>query len=65
MNRPFAFIILAVASLLTSGTGYARPGPFVFAYDLQGPGAATVAAAIGLNTLYIQAHPEAAVYGPG
>ena len=58
MNKPFAFIILAVALLLTSGTGYARPGPFVFAYDLQGPGAATIAAAIGLNTIHLQVGAE-------
>ncbi len=53
MNRQGAFILVTLLLLAGASVGYARPGPFVFAYDLQGPDAAPLAAAIGLNTLYL------------
>jgi len=59
MNRAGTVILVTLAVLVSSSAGYAQPGPFIFAYDLQGPDAVKIASAIGLNTLYLHVSPEA------
>jgi len=57
MNK-IATLMAAVVILASCVVTYAQAGPFVFAYGLQGDGAAEVAAAIGLNTLYLEVPPR-------
>ncbi len=58
MNR-LAILVAAAAVILASCViTYAQSGPFVFAYGLQGDGAAEVAAGVGLNTLYLEMPPR-------
>jgi len=57
MNR-LRVVIVVVAILANCAVGYGQSGPFVFAYGLQGSGAAKVARAVGLNTLYIEVPPR-------
>ena len=58
MHRSIALVIALV--FLSAGRGLAeeRLGPFVFAYDLYGEGAPEVAAALGLNALYLPVYPQ-------
>jgi len=58
MNRIARLIAVAVVILASCVIAYAQSGPFVFAYGLQGDGAAEAAAAIGLNTLYLEVPPR-------
>ncbi len=57
MNR-IATLMAAAVILASCVVTYAQSGPFVFAYGLQGDGAAEVAAAVGLNTLYLEVPPR-------
>jgi len=58
MNRLATLIAAAAVILASCALGWAQSGPFVFAYGLQGDGAAEVAAAVGLNTLYLEVPPR-------
>ncbi len=58
MNRLATLVAAATVILGSCVITYAQSGPFVFAYGLQGDGAAEVAAAVGLNTLYLEAPPR-------
>jgi len=58
MNRLATLIAAAGVVLASCAVTWAQSGPFVFAYGLQGPGAAKVASAVGLNTLYLQVPPR-------
>ncbi len=49
---PAVATILCLAALAASAFAADRPGPFVYVYGLQGPGAAATARAIGCNALY-------------
>ncbi len=51
-------MIVGAAILANCAVGYGQPGPFLFAYGLQGTGAAKVASAVGLNTLYVEVPPR-------
>ncbi len=58
MNRLATLIAAAAVILASCALSRAQSGPFVFAYGLQGDGAAQVAAAVGLNTLYLEVPPR-------
>jgi len=58
MNRLATLIAAAAVILASCALSWAQSGPFIFAYGLQGDGAAEVAAAVGLNTLYLEVPPR-------
>jgi len=58
MNRLATLIAAAAVISASCALSWAQSGPFVFAYGLQGDGAAKVAAAVGLNTLYLEVPPH-------
>ncbi|MCK4324280.1 MAG: beta-galactosidase, partial [Armatimonadetes bacterium] len=58
MNRLATLIAAAAVILASCALSWAQSGPFVFAYGLQGDGAAEVAVAVGLNTLYLEVPPR-------
>ncbi len=58
MNRLATLIAATVAILASCALSWAQSGPFVFVYGLQGDGAAQVASAVGLNTLYLEVPPR-------
>ncbi len=58
MNRLATLIAAAVILLASCALSWAQSGPFVFVYGLQGDGAAEAAAAVGLNTLYLEVPPR-------
>jgi len=54
--------LLSVASAIAARADDARPGPFVFVYGLQGPGAAETARSLGCNTIYFDLPRDAPMH---